>query len=146
LASAPDILRKGAGGKLGISLPAPADAVAKYAIEEHCRIAEERRLAKRSGKRRYRAPEQYRGKRITLIDGRNLVVPEHGIVELADGRHPASPDATESPAHNQLLSLGFEALPDRDEDEMDVVKSALREPIIGDEAVSRFLRNARAGR
>jgi hypothetical protein len=147
LARSPSVLRKSGGGRLGLSLPVPSDAAATFAVEEHCRIAEERRLGKRAGgTRRYKAPEELRGKPLHLIDGRSLDIPEDGVVEVADGRHPAAPGASESPAHGQLLSLGFEALPDKAETDMDVVKASLARPIVGDRAFIEFLnRNARAG-
>jgi hypothetical protein len=45
-------------------------------------------------------------------------------------------EATMSPAEGHLMALGFRALPaaDRGEDELDVVKGALRRPIVGDAA------------
>jgi hypothetical protein len=138
LARAPDILRKSAGGKLAISLPVPAAEVAKRVHETPDRAAEERRLAG-PGKRRYRAPEALRGKRIALIDGRSLDVPEHGVCEVADGRHPASPEAAASPVHHQLVRLGFEPLADDHRDGLDVVKAVLRHPIVGDAALLAFL-------
>jgi hypothetical protein len=141
LARSPDILRKSAGGKLAISLPTPAAGIAKAVHEAQDRMAEERRLAG-PGRRRYRAPEELRGKRIALIDGRSLDVPEHGYCEVADGRHPAT-SAAESPVHHQLVRLGFEALPDDHRDGLEVVKAALRHPIVGDAALLAFLnRNA----
>jgi hypothetical protein len=144
LARSPGILRKGGGGgKVAISLPVPGADVAKRVHETRDRIAEEQRLAG-PGKRRYRAPEALRGKRIALIDGRSLDIPEHGVCELADGRHPAT-SAAESPVHHQLVRLGFEALPDGHRDGLAVVKSALRRPMVGDEALLSFLnRNARS--
>ena len=138
LVPTPDMLRKGAN-KLSLSLPAPAAEVAKTVRETADRLAEARRFAKRSGRQRYRAPEELRGKSIQLIDRRKLDVPEHGYCEVADSRHPASPDATASPAHYQLVTLGFLELLDDREDEMDVVKASLRRPIIGDAAVIAFL-------
>jgi hypothetical protein len=136
LARSPDILRKGAGGKLAIALPVPAGEVAKRVHETQDRIAEEQRLAG-PGRRRYRAPEELRGKSLRLVDGSRIDVPDHGRVEVPDGRHPAG--ASEGPLHRQLLELGFEPLPDDRRDGLDVVKAAHRHPIIGDEALLAFL-------
>jgi hypothetical protein len=135
LRRSPDILRKGAG-KVAIALPVPSADIAKRVHEAQDRAAEERRLG--PGKRRYRAPEGLRGKRIALIDGRSLDIPEHGVCEVADGRHPAT-SAADSPVHHQLMRLGFEALPDDHRDGLDVVKSAHRHPIAGDAALLNFL-------
>jgi hypothetical protein len=142
LARSPDILRKGAGGKVAIALPVPRGDIVKRVHETRDRMAEERRLG--PGRRRYRAPEGLRGKRIALIDGRSLDIPEHGVCELADGRHPAT-SAADSPVHHQLMRLGFEALPDNHRDGLDVIKNAHREPMVGDVALLAFLnRNARS--
>jgi hypothetical protein len=134
LARSPDILRKSG---MGIS-----PAVAREVVETADRMAEERRLG--PGRRRYLAPEKLRGQSLRLVDGSRIYVPEHGHIEVADGRHPAG--ASEGPVHRQLIALGFRVLPDGREDQMDVVKAALRDPIIGDTALIAFLsRNCSEG-
>jgi hypothetical protein len=140
LARSPDVLRKGAA-KMAISLPTPAAEVAKAVRETADRMAEERRLGKRAGTRRDRAPEELRGQSLRLIDGSTLTVPADGYCEVAAAGHP---DGGASAVHAQLASMRFEALPDREEEEMDVVKAALHRPIVGDAALIGFLsRNAR---
>jgi hypothetical protein len=135
LAASPDILRKG-GSKMAISVPTPAAEVAKTIRETADRMAEEWRLGKRSGRRRYRAPEELRGQSLRLIDGSTLTVPADGYCEVAAAGHPGG---GESAVHAQLASMRFEALPDREEEEMDVVKTALRQPLVGDMALLAFL-------
>jgi hypothetical protein len=98
-------------------------------------------LRKGAGKRRYRAPEELRGQSLRLLDGSTLKVPADGYCEVAAAGHPGG---GESAVHAQLASMRFEALPGREEEEMDVVKAALHRPIVGDAALIGFLsRNAR---
>jgi hypothetical protein len=142
LSANPEILRK-SGTNNGRDLVADEIAAKTMAAAAKDRQAEERRLGKRrsAGTRRYIAPEKMRGKRIRLIDNQMLEIPEHGFCELIDGRHPAASDTTASPAHHQLLEMGFRSLPDdgSDDDGMAAIKSALSKPIAGDRGLIEFL-------
>jgi hypothetical protein len=111
--------------------------------ETRDRQLEGRRLAKRSGRTRYQAPQPLRGSSMCLVGGQRLrEVPGHGFYELADaGAHSGNPHAA-SAAHRQLLDAGFRVLEDG-EPGRDVMKLALRRPIAGDRALIAFLnRNA----
>jgi hypothetical protein len=143
LARSPDTIRKGGVRRLSLSLPAHADTAVEFARAEGDRISEARRLVKRAGKTRFRAPEELRGQSLRLIDGQRLDVPEDGFCEVAAEPHPAG---GEPAVHAQLRAMRFVPLPD--EDELDVVKSALRSPVVagrGDQDFIDWLR-ARAGR
>jgi hypothetical protein len=103
-------------------------------------MAEERRLGKRSGRQRYRAPKELRGQSLRLLDGSRIDVPADGEIEVAAAGHPAGGNSV---VHAQLAAMRFVPLSDRDEDEMSVVKAALGQPIVGDRAFLAFLnRNA----
>jgi hypothetical protein len=144
----PDILRKSAAKTQlppvrWLGFPSVPDEVAKAVHEARDRAAEEGRLGDRrsTGRRRYQAPTELRGKRIDLVDGQKLDVPAHGLCEIADGRHPAARDNTESPVHHQLVEMGFRLLAEEgpDDDGMTAIKSALRRPMFGDPALMKFL-------
>jgi hypothetical protein len=140
LARNPSILRKISTAGLSVSLPVPADAIAKAIRETSDRIAEEKRLAKR--KRRYQAPPAFYGQDVRLVDGRTLRVPADGMceLELADD-HPAGNAGTS--VHHQLTSLHVQT--NDHEDPIDSIGKALRSPIVGDRALLAFLsRNAGA--
>lgn len=141
------ILRKSANPPPRRFFPGDGIAAKAMANEARDRQSEERRLSKQrnTGQRRYLAPESMRGKPVKLADGSTLDVPAHGICEIADGRHPAAQDSTESPNHRHLVQLGFRPLPDDGAGDaaMDAIKSALRTPITGDRGLIGFLnRNA----
>ena len=148
----PDILRKSARNNplppvRWVGMPSVAAEVAKTVHEARDRAAEEQRLGGRrsTGRRRYQAPSELRGKRIELLDGRKLDVPAHGLCEITDGRHPAARDNTKSPVHHQLVEMGFRSLSDDgpDDDGITAIKSALRRPLSGDAALVKLLtRNA----
>lgn len=153
LSASPDTLRKLARNNpmppvRWVGLPSVASDVAKTVHEARDRAAEERRLGRSTG-RRYQAPQEFRGKRIDLVDGRKLDVPAHGLCEIADGRHPAARDETVSPAHQHLMQLGFRLLPDS-QGAMDgaakaSIVAALRRPMHGDRALTSFLNRSAAG-
>ncbi len=154
LRSSPNIIRKSAAKSpltsvRWVGFPSVPDEVAKTVREARDRVAEERRLGDRrsTGRRRYQAPPELRGKHVDLVDGRKLDVPAHGLCGIADGRHPAARDNTESPAHHQLVEMGFRLLSDEgpDDDAMTAIKSALRRPMCGDAAMVKFLNGNAAG-
>jgi hypothetical protein len=159
LRASPDVLRKGSVGGVGlqsprwVGLPLDQQAAAEMAKaardragEEHRigahREAERRRLGLHAGRRRYAAPNELKGKRIAL-PGRMIDVPEHGIVEIEDGSHPAARGASESLDHRTLMALGFRQLPNNpdalDDGAMKAIKAAHQRPIYGDSALMRFI-------
>jgi hypothetical protein len=159
LSASPDLLRKSASSASGAQRrwrdgfcdtqesSAMAKAARDRASEEH-RIghyqeAERRRLGLHAGRRRYKAPDAFKGRSVAL-PGRKIDVPEHGIIEVDEGSHPAARGASESPDHQMLLALGFRQLPDNPDEVDDAAMKAISAihrggAIRGEAAVMRFL-------